>query len=169
MAFTKSQLLDSLPQIGRVEWIGIRGERRGQMESVASIEVDVDAGLSGDHYSRNGGDRQVTLIQSEHIEAMEKMLTLEVDPGVLRRNIVISGINLLAFTDRKFSLGEVVLEMTGRCHPCSRIEENIGPGAYNAMRGHGGITAKVIRGGSLQVGDEVRLYHEPEVAEAAQS
>lgn len=166
MAYTKSQLLDSLPQVGKVEWIGIRAERRGVVEPVQEIEVDVEGGLFGDHYSKNGGNRQITLIQSEHIEAMEKMLSCQVDPGALRRNIVISGINLLAFTDRKFSMGEVVLEMTGHCYPCSRIEENVGPGAYNAMRGHGGITARVIRGGKLRVGDEVRLYHEPEPVEA---
>lgn len=166
MAYTKSQLLENLPQIGKVEWIGIRAERRANVESVNEIQVDVDGGLSGDHYSKNGGKRQITLMQAEHIEAVEKMLDRTVDPGSLRRNIVISGINILAFADRKFSLGEVVLEMTGQCFPCSRMEENIGPGAYNAMRGHGGITAMVIKGGTLRVGDEVRLYNEPEVVEA---
>lgn len=160
MAYTKSQLLESLPQVGKVEWIGIRAERRAEVQSVATVEVDVDGGLSGDHYSKNGGKRQVTLVQAEHIEGVEKMLGVKVDPAELRRNIVISGVNLLAFADRKFSLGEVVLEMTGHCYPCSRLEENIGPGAYNAMRGHGGITAKVIRGGTLKVGDDVRLFSE---------
>ncbi|WP_233752669.1 MOSC domain-containing protein [Flavilitoribacter nigricans] len=159
--------MESLPQVGKVEWIGIRAERRADVEPVSEITVDVEAGLSGDHYSRNGGKRQITLVQAEHIEAVEKMLARSVDPGALRRNIVISGINILAFTDRKFTLGEVVLEMTGLCYPCSRIEENVGPGAYNAMRGHGGITAKVIKGGTLRVGDEVRLYQEPEAVEVS--
>lgn len=167
MSFTKSELLDSLPQTGKVEWIGIRAERRADMESFSQINVDVEKGLSGDHYSRNGGRRQVTLIQAEHIEAVEKMVGRSVDPASLRRNIVISGINLLAFADRKFRLGDIVLEMTGLCHPCSRLEENIGPGGYNAMRGHGGITAKVIEGGILKVGDEVRLYTEPETVPAS--
>jgi MOSC domain-containing protein YiiM len=166
MAYTKSQLLESLPQTGSVEWIGIRAERRGEMTSVSEINVDVEAGLSGDHYSKDGGKRQITLMQAEHIEAVEKMLDRSLDPGALRRNIVVSGINLLAFTDRKFYLGEVLLEMTGHCYPCSRMEENIGPGGYNAMRGHGGITAQVIEGGRLRVGDEVRLYTEPEAVEA---
>lgn len=165
MAYTKSELLDSLPQVGKVKWIGIRAERRGKMEAIDAIQVDVEAGLSGDHYSKNGGKRQVTLIQAEHIEAVEKMLDRVVAPGDLRRNIVISGVNLLAFTDRRFAVGEVVLEMTGHCYPCSRLEENIGPGGYNAMRGHGGITAQVIKGGMLKVGDEVRLHLQPETAE----
>lgn len=158
MSYTKSELLNSLPQAGRVEWIGLRAERRAQVQSVDAVEVTVDGGLAGDHYSRNGGRRQVTLIQAEHLQAVAEMLQRPVDAAPLRRNIVVSGINLLAFTDRQFQLGEVVLQMTGICHPCSRMEENLGPGGYNAMRGHGGITAQVIKGGTLRVGDEVRLH-----------
>ena len=85
----------------------------------------------------------------------------EIDPRLTRRNIVVSGINLLAFKELKFQLGkEVILEMTGLCHPCSRMEENLGDGGYHAMRGHGGITAKVVRGGTVNLGDEVLLLQE---------
>lgn len=157
MSYTKKQLLESLPQQGRIDWIGIRAERRANMEVVTAIEVEVEDGIIGDHYSKGGGKRQVSLIQAEHIAGVEKMLGREIDPALLRRNIVISGINLLAFTDRQFRIGEVVLEMTGLCYPCSRMEENLGPGGYNAMRGHGGIIAKVVKGGIVNQGDEVRL------------
>ena len=75
-----------------------------------------------------------------------------------RRNIVVSGINLLALAKRRFRIGEVVLETTGPCEPCSRMEENLGPGGYNAMRGHGGITARVAKGGTISVGDAVALH-----------
>jgi MOSC domain-containing protein YiiM len=160
MSYTKAELLGSMPQTGKVEWIGIRAERRAPVEAVQEIQVDTDLGLTGDHYSKNGGRRQVSLIQAEHVEAVEKMLNTAIDPAWLRRNIVVSGVNLLAFADRQFQLGDVILEMTGHCHPCSRLEENLGPGGYNAMRGHGGITARVIRGGTLRVGDEVRLVAE---------
>ena len=76
---------------------------------------------------------------------------------MLRRNIVVSGINLLALKHQQFQVGEVLLETTGICAPCSRMEENLGAGGYNSMRGHGGITAKIIQGGQIKIGDIVKL------------
>jgi len=157
---TIKELQDSLPQVGKIQWIGLRKEKRGEVQSVQIVEVEAGTGLAGDHYGKKDGKRQVTLIQAEHLEGVQKMLGKdELDPALTRRNIVVEGINLLSLKDRKFQIGdEVILETTGDCHPCSRMEENFGPGGYNAMRGHGGITTKVVQGGTIQVGDKVRLY-----------
>jgi MOSC domain-containing protein YiiM len=73
-----------------------------------------------------------------------------------RRNIVVSGINLLALRNAKVHVGEALLEIVGPCAPCSRMEEEIGPGGYAAMRGHGGMTARIVSGGVIRVGDAVR-------------
>ena len=81
----------------------------------------------------------------------------EIPPELLRRNIVVSGINLLALKHQQFQVGEVLLETTEICAPCSRMEENFGAGGYNSMRGHGGITAKIIEGGQIKIGDVVKL------------
>lgn len=154
-------MINTLPQVGKIEWIGIRPERKVPVQEVESVELSLEKGLLGDHYSKNGGNRQVTLLQAEHLQAMANMLNIEsVSPTLTRRNILVSGINLLAFHDREFQIGDVILKMTGICHPCTKIEQNLGPGAYNAMRGHGGITAKVVKGGTIRVGDEVRLCQE---------
>jgi MOSC domain-containing protein YiiM len=67
--------------------------------------------------------------------------------------LVVAGINLLALKDRRFRIGEAVLETTGLAHPCSRMEAALGDGGYNAMRGHGGITAAIVVSGRLAVGD----------------
>lgn len=160
------ELFATLPQVGRVEWIGIRPERRAPLASVAEVNAATDEGLVGDHYHGKSGKRQVTLIQAEHLAAVGNMLgEAPVDPGLTRRNIVVSGINLLAFSHRRFRVGEAVLEMTGPCEPCSRMEENLGPGGYNAMRGHGGICARVVAEGPIRVGSEVRLEPSDKIAE----
>jgi len=137
-----------------VEWLGIRPEKRAEVVSVTSVILDPAYGIQGDHYAGRSGKRQVTLIQAEHLPAVASMLHCYiVKPEQLRRNIVVAGINLLALKNKSFQLGEAVLEFTGLCHPCSRMEENLGVGGYNAMRGHGGITARVITSGRVQIGD----------------
>ncbi|MEM1328775.1 MAG: MOSC domain-containing protein [Bacteroidota bacterium] len=161
MAIQMKELFDIMPQVGQIEWISIRPVKRGAVESVEAIKVTVEAGLAGDHYGKEGGKRMVTLIQKEHIKTVESVLKKEVDPKLLRRNIIVSGINLLALKDKTVQIGEEVqLAITGLCHPCSRMEQNLGAGGYNAMRGHGGITSKVIRGGTIKVGDTVKMVKE---------
>lgn len=148
-----------MPQIGTVNWIGLRPARKSPLESVNSVLANTDNGLTGDHFNGKYSDkRQVTLIQKEHLDTVASILKAgSVDPGQTRRNIVVSGINLLALKDQKFQIGDAILEGTGYCHPCSQMETNLGEGGYNAMRGHGGITARVIQEGKINVGDSVKL------------
>ncbi len=152
-----AKLMGKPTKAGTVEWIGLRPERRGSLKSVTEAAVVPGFGLEGDHFhGQGGGNRQVTLIQGEHLDAVGAFLRgPSADPSLARRNIVVRGINLFSLQDRRFRIGDAVLEHSGPCHPCSRMEENFGPGGYNAMRGHGGITAKVIEGGLIRVGDEV--------------
>jgi len=154
---TLADLMSRFPHPGRVEWIGIRPRPRAALVTVEFVEATAGAGLEGDHRAqRAGSKRQVTLIQQEHLDAVARLLARSrVDPADLRRNLVVSGINLAALRDRRFRIGDTVLEGTGPCAPCSRMEDNLGEGGYNAMRGHGGITARVISGGTIRIGDLV--------------
>lgn len=157
MAFDLHELLSSVPRAGKVEWLAVRSARREPMSVVEAVEAREGRGLTGDHY-RGGASskRQVTLIQAEHLRVIGELLSREpVDPALLRRNIVVGGINLLALSGAQFEIGGAVMEGTGACHPCSRMEEAFGPGGYNAVRGHGGITARVVRGGVIRLGDPV--------------
>jgi MOSC domain-containing protein YiiM len=145
----------TFPRFGKVEWIGIRAERRSPVASVTQVAAIAGYGLAGDHYaSKSNGKRQVTLIQAEHLEAVAKILCIsEVRVDAVRRNLLVSGINLYALRDRQFRIGAILLEGSGPCDPCSRMEEVLGVGGYNAMRGHGGITARILEGGVLEVGE----------------
>ena len=156
---TIAELKKTMPQIGRIEAITRRPKRKADIELIESVEVDVNHGLEGDYYSKKGGNRMITLIQAEHLPVISAIVGSEVTHDLVRRNILISGINLKALQDASFRLGDnVILQGTGNCVPCSQMESALGPGGYNAMRGHGGITAKVIQGGLIKKGDEVSLY-----------
>ena len=145
------------PRAGKLEWIGIRAERRAPVASVVQVEAIAGYGLAGDHYaSKSDGKRQVTLIQAEHLEVVARILGKpEVRADGVRRNLLVSGINLYALRDRKLRIGTVLLEGSGPCEPCSRMEEVLGIGGYNAMRGHGGIVCRIVESGTIRVGDSV--------------
>jgi len=152
-------LENTLPQVGAVIWLGLRPGRRLPVQAIEEVQAVVGEGLVGDHFMGNGaGRRQVTLLQYEHLKAVASFLgRMDIDPALLRRNIVVKGINLLALKDKQFGIGEALMEMTGHCHPCSRMEEMLGEGGFNALRGHGGVTARVVRGGIIRLGDSVRV------------
>ena len=150
-----ARLLNGPMAPGRLTWIGLRPERRAPMLAVKEAMLEPGRGLVGDRWrGATTGARQVTLLAEEHLAAIASFLGREaLPPGALRRNLVIRGVNLLALKGRRFRLGAALLEHSGECHPCSRMEEVLGPGGYNAVRGHGGITARVIEGGEIKWGD----------------
>ena len=128
------------------------------MLEVDTIAVNPKDGIEGDRYQGRSGKRHITLIQAEHLPVIESCAQQgPVHPAMLRRNILVSGINLLALKKQLVCVGEVVIEVTGDCHPCSYMEEVLGPGGYNAMRGHGGVTARVITAGNIHLNDEIYL------------
>jgi MOSC domain-containing protein YiiM len=158
MSGSLQDLFDTLPQIGKVTWIGIRPERKAPMLEPSSVEAIAGKGLSGDRYSSKNGKRQVTLIQGEHLVAIASIVDRdEVHPALLRRNLVVTGINLLALKDKQFRVGSALLEYTGLCHPCSAMETTFGAGGYNAVRGHGGINARILESGNIELNDEVKI------------
>ena len=149
------------PKSGKIDWIGIRPHKQQALISLDRVEAIRDLGLEGDHYNKPGGKRQITLIQAEHLPLIAGFLRIQsIDPLLTRRNLVISGINLRALEQKKVKIGkQVILQLTGPCHPCYRMEENLGVGGYTAMIGYGGMTARVLKGGYIELGDKVELLY----------
>jgi MOSC domain-containing protein YiiM len=140
-------------QAGRVMWIGLRSARYAVMDVVQTAQVDA-TGLVGDH--GRAGKRAVTLIQAEHLPVIAQLAGKDHVPADdLRRNLVISGLNLLALRKGLVRIGDVIVKIEGPCPPCSRMETTLGPGGYNAMRGHGGWYASVVQTGQIAIGDQV--------------
>lgn len=159
------------PGDGRVEAIVLRPARPLPAQSVTEARAVPGRGLVGDHRAereRQGDEacrRELTLFQFEHLALLALWCGLPtIDPRRVRRNVVISGINLVAmrspFPDLRlvWRIGDAVrIELTGPCDPCSRMERELGAGGYNALRGHGGMTARILADGVIRVGDRVAL------------
>ena len=167
-------MLARFPRAGRVDWIGVSAKRKAPITVVDEVFARVGTGLDGDHHCSQprrwgnhsdasaGPKRQVTLIQAEYLPVIASLsapgpdgLPQAVTPERLRRNILVSGLSLLCLKGRTFRLGEALLEYSGECPPCSRMEEEFGEGGYNAVRGHGGITARVLEDGWVRLGDRL--------------
>ena len=165
---------------GVLEALYLRPQRGVPAIAVDRAEAVEGRGLLGDRTAERvrttagTGKRQVTLMQAEHVPLIARWTGRDtLDAGILRRNLVISGVNLVAarspFPRQSISVrigDDVVLAVTGECAPCSKMEDALGRGAYNALRGHGGVTARVLRGGILRVGDVVRIAVDAEAQES---
>lgn len=149
-----ARLMATLPRAGKVEWIGLRPARDQAMVATRTVQAVAGAGLVGDRYQGGSGKRGITLIQAEHLPAIAALAQRpDLAPALLRRNVVVSGIPLVALKQRRFRIGTAVFEGTEECDPCSRMEDALGPGGYNAMRGHGGLCARIVEGGTFGLGD----------------
>lgn len=149
-----ARLTETFAKSGEIRWIGVRPDRRVEMKVLEEVEI-VLSGLAGDRRMQPG-KRAVSLIQWEHLAVIPEFIEAQdIHPSQLRRNIAVSGINLLGLRKVRFQIGTAVLKGTGVCAPCSRMEETLGRGGYNAVRGHGGITAEVIEPGLVKLGDHV--------------
>ena len=158
---SRDDLRSHFSAAGRVEWIGIRPGRGKPVEALQEVQAVSNHGLADDHAAaRAGGRRQVTLMQSEHLPVIESLVKRNPKPDRLRRNLVVSGINLRALVGQRFRVGAALFEGTGDCPPCRAMEAVLGFGGCNAMAGMGGVTARILEGGRIQVGDPVAPYNQ---------
>ena len=140
-------------QRGKVVWIGHRPKKFAPMQSVDRAVIS-ENGLDGDR--ARAGKRAITLIQAEHLEVIGAFLGRDaISPDILRRNIVVAGLNLSALRGRKLRIGSAEVDITVPCAPCSRMEAALGPGGYSALRGHGGWCASVTVPGAFEIGAPV--------------
>ena len=140
---------------GEIVSIYICVGHREPMESVESANAISRFGLEGDgHATSDPGrsGRQVLLMDRETLDR------LGLAPGDIRENITTSGVDLSSLAPgRKVSLGQTtVVEITGECEPCSRMDE-IRPGLQATLNGQRGMLARVLDGGTVTVGDAVRV------------
>ncbi|TVR77790.1 MAG: MOSC domain-containing protein [Saprospirales bacterium] len=141
-----------------VEWIGIRPKKGSALIEVQKVEATTAEGLVGDHYKGQSGKRQLTFVLKKDLEYVAHLLGLgKVEPEKTRRNLLLEGLDPEQIkTGQKFRIGDqAIIEITGPCFPCKRMDQTIGSGAEQAMENRGGYTARVIRSGSIGLNDLV--------------
>jgi MOSC domain-containing protein YiiM len=139
----------------QLAWMGLRPSRRGTIETPGSVMAVPGRGLHGDHAMRGRNpDRQLTLMTAADLEMLASALGRQIDPIELRRNLLLVGAHPALRKGDRYRLGDVLLQVTGPCEPCSRMKEVLGNEGFLAMRGHGGVTARILRGGLLRLGDD---------------
>ncbi|CAA9425671.1 MAG: hypothetical protein AVDCRST_MAG78-1349 [uncultured Rubrobacteraceae bacterium] len=148
---------------GVVEEIYITSEGSASMERVDEVRAIVDGGLEGDRYkegtgywTRYGDVCEVTLIEGEDLDEIEREARLRVKNGEHRRNIITRGVRLHDLRGRRFRVGEVILEFDRPRPPCKHVQDLTEPGMTRALRRRrGGICARVVEGGRIRARDEI--------------
>ncbi|MFS0736426.1 MOSC domain-containing protein [Sphingomonas sp. 1P06PA] len=148
---------------GRLIGIARHGRPRGPIETIDRADVSIEEGIRGDYRGAvkpgGRGKRQVTVLARADWEAAIADLGTALDWSVRRANLLVDGIGLPRTPGTLLRVGHaVVLEVTGECDPCSRMDE-IAPGLRAALtpEWRGGLLTRVIAGGQLAIGDEMRI------------
>jgi MOSC domain-containing protein YiiM len=142
--------------------IFVAPKRGAAMSSLTSVEALAGVGLAGDRYAeaknRRSPDYEVTLIESENIEAFTRTTGRELTPEMPRRNIVTAGVRLNDLLGRRFSVGRAVFEGLELCEPCSLFAKRTYREVRVFFRGKGGLRARIVSGATLSIGDPVSPY-----------
>lgn len=124
---------------------------RGPMQPVASVHAVEDLGLEGDRHAKADNKRQVLLVEAETLEK------LGLNVGDIKENITTHGIALMSLpVGTRLRIGEAVFEITGVCHPCSRMDD-LRPGLRQTLSRQRGMLARVMQSGTLRVGDPITV------------
>jgi len=133
------------------------------MESREEVKAVAGKGLEGDryfegtgHWSKTPGvSREVTLLELETIEALEREKNIAIAPGAVRRNIVTRGVPLDHLVGREFQVGAVRLRGTRLCEPCAYLEGLTQKGVLAGLIHRGGLRAEIVTGGTIRVQDAI--------------
>jgi len=145
---------------GMVESIYIASAAKAPMRRVEDVKAIPGAGLEGDRYASGTGtfsqpkpDRELTLIESEAIEALKRDYHVDIEPGTARRNIVTRGVALNHLVGREFRIGEVKVRGIRLCEPCEHLEKLTAEPLIKGLRHRGGLRAQVLTTGVIRHGD----------------
>jgi MOSC domain-containing protein YiiM len=144
---------------GKVQSIHIAATAKAAMQSLDQVQALAGVGLEGDRYATRQGtffkpepDFELTLIETEAIEALARDYGIQLIPGNARRNLVTSGVALNHLVGREFKVGDVVIRGIRLCEPCSHLQSLTGLSVIQGLRHRGGLRAQILSSGKIRVG-----------------
>ena len=140
-----------------VEYIHIASESSAPVQSVDAVEAVTDRGLVGDRNYHSRPGRDITVVSTEELADAEAAYGGRIAPGSTRRNVTVSGTRLPREPGARILVGDVVVEVVQDCAPCDLMETSVGPGARAALAMRAGIRGRIVSGGTIRVGDEVKV------------
>jgi MOSC domain-containing protein YiiM len=151
--------------VGRVESIQVAPAAREPMQAVDSARAVPGRGIEGDRYfsksgtysRKDGADREITLIESEAIEALQRDYGLLVEPKETRRNVATRGVALNHLVGRRFRVGDAVLRGLRLCEPCGHLEQLSGKPMRAGLVHRGGLRAEILTEGVIRTGDPIEV------------
>ena len=148
---------------GRVVSIHLAAEASAPMQTVTEARALPGRGLEGDRYfsgtgfyskKASTGGREVTLIETEAVEALEDGLKLSAADS--RRNIATAGVPLNHLVNREFYVGSVRMRGVRLCEPCQHLDGLTQTGVMSGLVHRGGLRAQILTEGVIRAGDVVR-------------
>lgn len=145
---------------GSVVSIHISRTVSGPVEPIENIDAVAGRGLEGDRYFVKAGavskpEIEITLIESEAMEALRRDYEIELAPGESRRNITTRDVPLNHLVGRNFKIGEVLCRGIKLCEPCGHLERLTGKDVITSLKHRGGLRAQILTSGEIQVGDSI--------------
>lgn len=133
-----------------------KGRRNNGVVACESVTCTAGKGIEGDRYygHSEGYKGQITFFSDEVAAAMEEHFNVEgLDRSAMRRNVLVSGVDLNSLIGKRFRIGEVVLTGSEECTPCFWMNEAVSEGALDWLKGKGGLRCRIETSGTLKTGD----------------
>ncbi len=137
--------------------IAIHEKSRGPIERRDRSAVTREGGLEGD-FRGTRSERQVVVLSREAWAAACADLGEELPWTTRRGNLLVEGVELSETTGRRLRIGGVLLEITGECDPCARMDaERDGLRRALTPDWRAGVMCRVVEPGEVALGDAVAL------------
>ncbi len=137
------------------------------LQEVSSIECVAGHGIRGDRFYdyRDDYKGQITFFSEEVFDRLSAAFSeVKKSPGMLRRNVIVSGVDLNALIGETFALQDVRFLGTAHCKPCFWLDTAFAPGAEAWLKGNGGLRAQILTSGRLNTGAAELVLAQRELA-----